>query len=326
MDDALTAELRRSVEEVYSRAASEPDPTLCCVAGGTWTLPGLSVPAIMHEMNYGCGTTVHPSDLSGQRPILYIGVGGGLEALQFAYFRRFPGGVIAVDPVGEMRAAAARNLRLAEDQNPWFRSEFVRIVEGSALELPVEDGTAELVAQNCLFNVFARADLARALAEAHRVLTPGGRLSSSDPIATRPIPEALQRNTTLRARCCSGCLTYEQYLDAFAAAGFGQLIVRARRPYRMLLPGEFPELERSLLLESLDLVAIRSATPDGRPRVFTGRHAIFLGPGRHERADGTSFESGVPLPVADGTALELSRRADFLVTAPTYHASGPGCC
>src|SRR5262249_4693419 len=157
-------------------------------------------------------------------------------ALQFAYFRRQRGGVIAVEPVPEMRAAAERNLREAAASNPWFEPEFVRIVEGTAAALPVDDRSVDLVAQNCLFNVFTDGDLASALREVHRVLAPGGKFSTSDPITTAPLPDALKDNRTLRARCCSGCQTYEGYLGALEDAGFRQIVVRARIPYRLLTP------------------------------------------------------------------------------------------
>ena len=89
-------------------------------------LPGLKIPEIMQQMNYGCGSTVHPAELFGEPTVLYIGVGGGIEALQFAYFCRQMGGVIAVDPVPEMRLAATRNLQLARQDNDWFNPDFVK--------------------------------------------------------------------------------------------------------------------------------------------------------------------------------------------------------
>ena len=91
-----------------------------------------------------------------------------------------------------------------------------------------------MVAQNCLFNIFEPADLSRALQEAYRVLKPGGRLVMSDPIATRSMPLHLQQDERLRAMCLSGALTYEQYVQRIVRAGFGQVEVRARRPYRLL--------------------------------------------------------------------------------------------
>ena len=42
----------------------------------------------MQEMNYGCGSTVHARDLTNNPKMLYVGVGGGMELLQFSYFNR----------------------------------------------------------------------------------------------------------------------------------------------------------------------------------------------------------------------------------------------
>jgi SAM-dependent methyltransferase len=315
-----------TVRDVYAAAAVRPDASLCCVAGTTWSFPDLHVPASMLEMNYGCGSTVHPSDLAGDRPVLYVGVGGGLEALQFAYFRRRTGGVIAVEPVAEMRAAAERNLREAASSNPWFEPEFVRIVEGTADALPVDDGSVDLVAQNCLFNVFTDGDLASALREVHRVLAHGGKFSTSDPITTVELPKRLRDNHTLRARCCSGCQTYDAYLGALEHAGFRQIVVRAKVPYRLLTPEEFPELSQSILLESLEVLAIKTAHVDAPIEVFSGRFAIYRGRGTLRFQDRFTFTAGSPVPVSDRVADTLATRSDFVVTEPTHHARGTGCC
>ena len=185
--------------QFYSEVAQTPEVGLCCVQSGSLQLPGLKISSKMQEMNYGCGTTVHPAELVNQPTVLYVGVGGGLEALQFAYFSRRPGGVIAIDPVAAMREAAARNLAIAAEDNPWFDTNFVEIRAGDAFNLPVPDASVDVVAQNCLFNIFEPEDLTRALQEAFRVLKPGGRLQMSDPIATRPIPAHLQQDERLRA-------------------------------------------------------------------------------------------------------------------------------
>src|SRR2546427_182071 len=81
----------QTVEDVYAEAADKPDGQLCCTRSPVWRLPDLHVPPVMLEMNYGCGSTVDPRDLRPEDTILYVGVGGGLEALQFAYFARRPG-------------------------------------------------------------------------------------------------------------------------------------------------------------------------------------------------------------------------------------------
>src|SRR5207249_6786260 len=139
----------RTVETVYAEAARQPDSGLCCTAAPPWRFPDLRVPAVMQAMNYGCGSTVDPRDLDGCDAVLYVGVGGGLEALQFAYFTRRPGAVIAVDPVAAMRHKARANFEEAARLNPWFRPEFITLLDGSALELPVTADTATVLAQNC---------------------------------------------------------------------------------------------------------------------------------------------------------------------------------
>lgn len=147
----------------YSEVAETPQVGLCCVQSSPVQLPGLKIPTQMQEMNYGCGTTVHPAELINAPTVLYVGVGGGLEALQFAYYSRHPGCVIAIEPVKAMREAATRNLQLAATENPWFDPSFVEIRTGDAFALPVPDASVDIVAQNCLFNIFEPEDLSKRL-------------------------------------------------------------------------------------------------------------------------------------------------------------------
>jgi SAM-dependent methyltransferase len=316
-----------TVESVYTDAAEHPDANLCCAAGGVWRLPELVIPRIMQEMNYGCGTTVDPRDLRSDDTILYVGVGGGLEALQFAYFTRQPGSVVAVDPVAAMRARARANFLEAAQLNPWFRPEFITLLDGSALALPVADACVSVVAQNCLYNVFTSDDLDRALGEVARVLKPGGLFATSDPITPEPLPRELVSDDTLRAKCISGCQTFDGYLAALTNAGLGRVEVRARVPYRWLHPGEFPVLRQPILLESIEIAAYKVPDTAEGPAIFTGRTATYLGPDEtFDDGQGHQLRRGMPTPVSDNAALSLGRDAAILLTPPTYHGRGGGCC
>jgi SAM-dependent methyltransferase len=316
----------QTVEEVYARAATAPDAGLCCVQSPVWNLPGLHVPHIMQQMNYGCGSTVDPRELVEGDTVLYVGVGGGLEALQFAYCTRRVGGVIAVDPVAAMRDAARANFAEAARLNPWFDVDFVRVLDGTALDLPVDTGTVTVVAQNCLFNVFMPDDLRQALGEVFRVLKPGGFFATSDPIAPAMLPEAFRADAVARARCLSGCQTFDDYIAAMTSAGFGRIDVRARFPYRVVTPHEYPSLPAAVLLESVEIVAYKVPDgPDG-PAVFTGRTAIYAG--AEESFDdgaGHVLPRGIPIAVSDIAAQRLARLPDVVVTPSTYHGRG-GCC
>jgi SAM-dependent methyltransferase len=314
--------------QFYAEAAATPQVGLCCVSTPPLQLPGLKIPEIMQQMNYGCGSTVHPMELPGEPTVLYIGVGGGIEALQFAYFCRQPGKVIAVDPVTAMREAATRNLKLAAQENDWFNPDFVKILAGDAFALPVPDASVDIVAQNCLFNIFEPDDLKQALSEAHRVLKPGGRLIMSDPIATRPMPLHLQQNEQLRALCLSGALTYDEYIQHLVAIGFGQIEIRARRPYRLLDAPTY-SLDTPLLLESLDSVSFKVPLPEDGACVFTGKTAIYAGPEPLlDDQAGHLLQQGIPLAVCDKTAAKFALQfpQDVIITDSTWHYSGGGCC
>ena len=314
--------------QFYHQAALSPEVGLCCVQSSPLQLPGLTITKTMEAMNYGCGTTVHTNELGNSPTVLYVGVGGGLEALQFAYFSRRRGAVIAVEPVTAMREAAKRNLELASAENPWFNPDFVDIREGDAFNLPVADASVDVVAQNCLFNIFKPTDLDLALKEAFRVLKPQGRLVMSDPIATRPIPLHLQEDERLRAMCLSGALTYNEYIEHLVNAGFGQVEIRARRPYR-LLDSQSYGLSEHLLLESLDSVAFKVAIPPDGACIFTGKTAIYSGDKSiFDDQAGHILQKGLPASVCDKTANNLAKYypQDILVTDSTWHYNGGGCC
>lgn len=318
-----------ATHELYKEAALTPQPSLCCVAQPKRSLPGLVIPDIMNEMNYGCGTTVHFGDLNPRETVVYVGVGGGLEALQFAYVTRRAHAVIAVDRVPEMLQKARDNFGLAAKLNDWFRADFIDLLEGDALKLPVKDGCADVAAQNCLFNIFEGDDLSRALQEIHRALKPGGRFYISDPITTLPIPEHLRQNERLRAMCLSGALSYDEYLRRIGDAGFGRIEIRARRPYRVL-DKESYSLEQHILLESLELVAYKQEAGEDGARVFAGETIIYFGKERLRDEDGCVIPRDIPHPVCQNTAsrLRMMKRSDMVITAPTYHygGSGGGCC
>jgi ubiquinone/menaquinone biosynthesis C-methylase UbiE len=266
--------------------------------------------------------------LANQPTVLYVGVGGGLEALQFAYFSRRPGAVIAIEPVATMREAAVRNLEIAAQENPWFDTSFVEIRPGDAFNLPVADASVDVLAQNCLFNIFEPADLTRALKEAYRVLKPGGRLQMSDPIATRSIPSHLQQDERLRALCLSGALTYQEYTQLIINAGFGQIEIRARRPYRLLDKLTY-NLEENILLESLDSVSFKVDIPEDGACIFTGKTAIYAGTQPFfDDAAGHILQRGIPAAVCDKTAAKLAalKPTEIMVTDSTWHYDGGGCC
>ena len=313
--------------DLYKEAALTPDVGLCCTTNPIWQFPGLSIPKIMQEMNYGCGSTVSAQDLIDDPKVLYVGVGGGMELLQFSYFSRQRGGVIGVDVVDEMLDACRENFKVAEEENDWFRSEYIDLVKGDAFDLPLADESIDVAAQNCLFNIFKEDDLRKAISEMYRVLRPHGRLVMSDPICEQPMNETLRNDDRLRALCLSGSIPLKDYVRMLTDAGFGTIEIRGRRAYRVLSPNHYPT-EELIYIESIEIAAIKDPMPADGPCVFTGKTAIYFG-------DEEYFDDGLghvllqnqPLAVCDKTAAALGAASDDIyISESTWHYNGGGCC
>jgi hypothetical protein len=150
----------------------------------------------------------------------------------------------------------------------------------------------------------------------------------SDPISPVPLPEHLREDETLRAMCISGALSYQEYIDALVGAGFGTIEIRARRPYRLLDPKRY-EIEQPILLESIEVAAIKDPiAPDGAC-VFTGKTAIYFGDEEHlDDGAGHILRRDIPLAVCDKTAAQLASlgHSDILTTPSTWFYDGGGCC
>jgi len=313
---------------VYKEAAENPQIGLCCTTTPIWLLPGLEMPKRMQEMNYGCGSTVNPRDLANNPRILYVGVGGGMELLQFAYFSRKKGGVTGIDIVQEMLEACKQNFSEAEKLNPWFKAEFVELIKGDALKLPVPDNSIDIAAQNCLFNIFKKDDLIQALKEMYRVLKPRGRLVLSDPTSEVKMSKALTDDDRLRALCLSGALPLKDYLKMITDIGFGTVEVRAKRPYRILDPGHYAT-DILIYIESVEVCAIKDSMPSDGPCIFTGKTAIYYG--EKEFFDdkiGHVLMLNQPLSICDKTAANLTalNRDDIFISPSTFFYDGGGCC
>ena len=317
-----------ATNNLYTQAALTPDVGLCCTTTPIWKCPGLDIPKKMLEMNYGCGSTISLQDLSNSPKVLYVGVGGGMELLQFAYFSRFPNAIIGVDVVDEMLEACAQNLEEAQKINPWLHTNFVELRKGDALNLPVQDASVDVAAQNCLFNIFKTEELKKALQEMYRVLKPGGRLVMSDPICEQEMNEELRNNDHLRALCLSGSIPLNDYIKALTDVGFGTIEIRARRPYRILDTENYPTSE-NIFIESVEVCAIKDPMPADGACVFTGKAAIFYGKDDFfDDGKGHTLFKNQPLAICDKTALALAKlnRTDIFISESTFHYNGGGCC
>ncbi len=116
----------------------------------------------------------------GER-VLDMGAGAGFDCFIAAGQVGPTGAVVGIDMTAEMlekSRATARALDLG----------MVEFREGLLEELPVEDGWADVVISNGVFNLCA--DKRRVFSEAMRVLRPAGHLQFADIANGQPVPEA----------------------------------------------------------------------------------------------------------------------------------------
>ena len=317
-----------TTKDVYKKAAETPDVGLCCTTTPVWAFPGLDIPKKMQQMNYGCGSTVHPRDLVNDPKILYVGVGGGMELLQFAYFSRQKDGVVGVDVVDEMLLASTENFVEAEKINPWFKKDYVSLRKGDALNLPIDHESIDVAAQNCLFNIFKEDDLKTALKEMYRVLKPNGRLVLSDPVCEQNMPDSLRQDERLRALCLSGSIPLWDYVKMITDIGFGTVEIRAKRPYRILDTKRY-DTKEPIFIESVEVCAIKDSVPKDGPCVFTGKTAIYTGDQEYyDDHDGHVLMYNQPLSVCDKTGKNIAdlKREDLFVSESSFFYDGGGCC
>ncbi|HEX6236570.1 MAG TPA: methyltransferase domain-containing protein [Acidimicrobiales bacterium] len=148
--------------------------------------------------------------------VVDLGSGGGFDCFVAAQIVGPDGEVVGVDMTPSMVERARRAARTIGAGNVTFR-------EGILEDLPVDDGWADVVISNGVLNLVA--DKARVLAEAHRVLRPGGVLQVADIAIGNPVPEAAKCDIELWTDCIAGGQSVDQWCELIAEAGFTGIAV-----------------------------------------------------------------------------------------------------
>jgi SAM-dependent methyltransferase len=166
----------------------------------------------------GCGNPVAVAQLHPGETVLDLGSGGGIDVLLSAR-RVSPGGkAYGLDGSPDMIALARDNAAQAGVTNAEF-------LPGHIEDIPLPDGAVDVVISNCVINLSA--DKPRVLAEAFRVLRPGGRLGISDVVADEGLDPAERAQAEQRVGCVNGALTQPRYAELLQAAGFTAISITA---------------------------------------------------------------------------------------------------
>ncbi|HXI20169.1 MAG TPA: arsenite methyltransferase [Gemmatimonadales bacterium] len=204
-------------------------------------LDGLPQEAVLASL--GCGNPTALATLSEGETVLDLGSGGGIDVLLSARRVGPTGKAYGLDMTDEMLALARENQRRAGAEN-------VEFLKGEIEAIPLPDASVDVIISNCVINLSA--DKPRVLAEAFRVLRPGGRFAVSDVVTRGELPEAVRRSLVLWTGCVAGALDQDEYLALLTRAGFVNAEVEPTRAYtaddaRSMLesagqePGSLPE-------------------------------------------------------------------------------------
>jgi arsenite methyltransferase len=236
-------DVRENVRRRYAAAARATDPRPECGCGtddgrfgGALYDPAEAdaAPEAAVKASLGCGVPTAVADLHEGETVLDLGSGAGADVLISARRVGAAGRAIGLDMTDEMLALARANAAGVPN---------VEFLKGYLEQIPLPDAAVDVVISNCVINLAA--DKQVVLAEAARVLRPGGRFAISDVIADPDMDDATRADMQQYVGCVAGALTADEYTRHLTAAGLtdiditethrvhqyaGSAIIRARKP------------------------------------------------------------------------------------------------
>lgn len=236
----LQEAVRRKYGEAAKRATS--GGTTCCGDGAK--LGGCdpitknlytdaekgALPEEVFGASLGCGNPTALAQLQPGETVLDLGSGGGIDVILSAKRVGLTGKAYGLDLTDEMLTLARENQKKAGVEN-------VEFLKGAIENIPLPDNSVDVIISNCVINLSGDKD--RVLAEAFRVLKPGGRLAISDVVVRGEVPAGLRKSMELWVGCIAGALEENEYREKLARAGFASVGVEPTRVYRVEEASEF---------------------------------------------------------------------------------------
>lgn len=232
------SELKEVVREKYGEAAKRAavgEKSSCCgqsaccgdtsdpITSGLYddtqmaSLPGGAVRASL-----GCGNPTALAELRAGEVVLDLGSGGGIDVLLSARRVGPTGKAYGLDMTDAMLELARKNQAEAGVAN-------VEFLKGEIESIPLPDAAVDVIISNCVINLSGDKD--RVIAEAFRVLKPGGRFAVSDVVVRGPVPAEIRKSVELWVGCVAGAMEESEYIGKLRHAGFGEVSVEPTRVY-----------------------------------------------------------------------------------------------
>ena len=188
------------------------------VNGETDELPSAAVLASL-----GCGNPTALAQLHPGEVVLDLGSGGGIDVILSARRVGPTGRAYGLDMTDDMLALARKNATEAGVTN-------VEFLKGQIESIPLPDASVDVIISNCVINLSG--DKRRVLAEAFRVLKPGGRFAVSDVVVRGEVPTAVRRSMELWIGCVAGALEESEFHRLLSEVGFTAVEIEPTRMYK----------------------------------------------------------------------------------------------
>ena len=214
----------KEVQEYYGKSlesSTDLKTNACC----TIQAPPKHILEVLSQVHdevkdkyYGCGLTIH-FELKGLR-VLDLGSGSGRDCFIASKLVGQEGEVIGVDMTDEQLAVANKHIdyHTKEFGYKYANVKFIKGNIDNLDQLDLEDGNFDLIISNCVINLAV--DKEKVLADAYRLLKPGGEMYFSDVYSDRRISEKLQKDPVLWGECLSGALYWNDFLNYSKKVGF----------------------------------------------------------------------------------------------------------
>ena len=263
MNDLKHDEIRQAVRQQYSRVAESEGGgcgPACC--GSTPTTADTLSEALGYSvdetgtvpeganMGLGCGNPQAIANLKAGETVLDLGSGGGFDCFLAARQVGDSGHVIGVDMTPAMVTKARTNAEKGGYRNVEFRL-------GEIENLPIADGTADVIISNCVINLSP--NKSRVFAEAYRALKPGGRLAISDVVAFAELPEDVRQDMALYTGCMAGASLVSEVEAMLLSVGFEQVRVVPKGESKSFISDWAPGVAIADYVVSATIEAVTSA-------------------------------------------------------------------
>jgi arsenite methyltransferase len=220
------------------------------------------IPAEALLASLGCGNPTALADLEPGETVLDLGSGGGIDVLLSAKRVGPSGKAYGLDMTDEM-------LELAQENKDKAGATNVEFLKGHIESIPLPSRSVDVIISNCVINLSG--DKKQVLAEAFRVLRPGGRFAVSDIVTRGELPEPVRQSMALWSGCVSGALDELEFLGLLRDAGFENASIEPTRVYSKedalaLIEGTGLDPAVAEQLEGKFLSAFVRATKPGQAR------------------------------------------------------------